>query len=93
MANNDNFSVPSTQGCSGQQPNGPQQDDNYVDTSVSKKNPNNVPNGNSESSDDDIQNPLPSKIDTWKEVEENRRFDVSVADGSVPPTYGCNPQK
>ena len=93
MANNDNFSVPSTQGCSGRQPNGPQQDNNYMDTSVSKKNPNNVPNGNSVSSDDDIQSPLPSKIDTWKEVEENRRFDKAATDGTVPPTQGYNPQK
>ncbi|MBR2899609.1 MAG: hypothetical protein IKC23_08340 [Fibrobacter sp.] len=95
MASDDNFKVPTTQGCCGPNADRLNQGKEKSDLSVSKKNPMADLDANSSSeatSEDEAKNTTATKEDTWKGAEENDRLNKAITGNYVKPTQAFNPE-
>lgn len=96
MANNDDYKVPTTQGCSGHECGGLNQKDAENDSSVSKKNSPVCPDTSCsdcpvENTEDNDEKENPTKIDTYKDVEESKQLEKSKSSQCFGPTHTVNP--
>lgn len=99
MTRNDDYKVPSTQGCSGCDCSGENnQKKEEKDSSVSKKNF----SANSDmassgvlckNTEDNDEKEMSTIQDAWKEVEKMKQLDKDFSDLSSGPLHAVNPQQ